>query len=245
MPYEERYEPNFTDALDNFAENPEPRCACVLVLDNSASMSQDNAIGQLNHALKENFCKALNDDPIARKRVEVAIVAFNGEHATRVQDFVTADRFLPPTLRAFGLTPLGGAVLMAMDMITKRKALYRQAGQQYYRPWVFLLTDGEPQGEREPVDWPRAVAAVREGEQKKALEFFSVGVGQDVNIERLKELSFRPPVLMHQHLDFSAMFQWLSDSLGNVSASNPGDSVPLGNQSGGVAGPQLTWGSLG
>ena len=73
-----------------FAANPEPRCPCILLLDNSGSM--DGApIAALNAGL-ETFREELGKDELALLRVEVAVVAF-GDHPELVQGFVTADQF--------------------------------------------------------------------------------------------------------------------------------------------------------
>lgn len=105
-----------------FAENPEPRCPCVLLLDTSGSM-QGASIATLNQGL-QTFRDDLARDALASLRVEVAIVTFDST-VTVVQDFVTADQFEPPTLTAQGLTYMGGAIHKALDMIQARKAQYR------------------------------------------------------------------------------------------------------------------------
>lgn len=51
---------------DNFADNPEPRCPCLLLLDVSGSMS-GNPIRELNEGLKI-FRDELMADPLAAKR---------------------------------------------------------------------------------------------------------------------------------------------------------------------------------
>ena len=51
-------------------DNPEPRCACLLLLDNSGSM-RGNPISELNRGLKV-FRDELAADALASKRVEVA-----------------------------------------------------------------------------------------------------------------------------------------------------------------------------
>jgi uncharacterized protein YegL len=57
--------------------NPDPRCACVLVLDTSGSMHGEK-IAQLNQGLSE-FATALQGDSVAQSRVDIAIVTF-GRH---------------------------------------------------------------------------------------------------------------------------------------------------------------------
>jgi hypothetical protein len=73
-----------------FAENPAPRCPCVLLLDTSGSM-QGSPIDALNQGLL-TFKDDLIKDPLASRRVEVAVVTFDSAVKV-IQDFVTADKF--------------------------------------------------------------------------------------------------------------------------------------------------------
>src|SRR5262249_33125405 len=142
--------------------------------------------------------------------------SFGGE-VRGVCDFTTTEHFQPPTLTAHGHTPMGEAITHALDMVEQRKASYRVNGVPYFRPWLVLITDG---GATEP--W-RAGAArrVKEGEERRALAFFAVGVeGADFGV--LKEVSARPPLRL-QGLRFRDLFQWLSNSQRSVSHSTPGD----------------------
>ena len=107
-----------------FAENPEPRVPCVLIVDTSQSM-QGARINELNAGL-QCYREELLADPLASKRVEVAIVTFGGQVKRRLE-FVTAQNFQPPTLEANGNTPMGQAINTALDMIEERKANYRRA----------------------------------------------------------------------------------------------------------------------
>ncbi|MFN8444284.1 MAG: VWA domain-containing protein [Caldilineaceae bacterium] len=198
--------------------NPEPRCPCVLLLDTSGSMSGD-PIQQLNEGLGA-FKNSLANDDLALLRVEVAIVTFGPVNLT--QDFVSAGQFQPPTLRANGDTPMGSAINLALDKLEERKKIYRNSGLSYYRPWMFLVTDGQP---TDGAAWQGAATRLREAESKKKVAFFAVGVeGADMNT--LAQLSSRQPVRLKE-LNFREMFVWLSTSLTSVSHSNPSDEVPL------------------
>ncbi|KJH71976.1 vWA domain-containing protein [Aliterella atlantica] len=208
------------DAVE-FAENPEPRCPCVLLLDISGSM-QGEAINALNEGLKV-FKEELNRDNLAKKRVEVAIVTFNS-NVDIVQDFVTADQFEPPTLSAQGLTVMGTAIHRGLDMVSSRKAQYSASGVAYYRPWVFLITDGEPQGEPESVV-EQAMQRIRDDEANKRVAFFAVGV-EGANMERLSQIVVRSPLKL-VGLNFQEMFIWLSASMQRVSQSKMDEQIPL------------------
>jgi uncharacterized protein YegL len=212
--------PNLADAVE-FAENPEPRCPCVLLVDTSGSM-QGAAISALNEGLRA-FKNDLMKDALASRRVEVAIVTFSSD-VQIVQDFVTADQFEPPTLHAEGATLMGSAIHQALDLLAARKAQYRASGVAYYRPWVFLITDGEPQGEPEDVIL-QASQRIRDDEQNKRVAFFAVGI-EEANLDRLRQLTVRTPVRL-TGLNFVEMFVWLSRSTQAVSHSRVDEQVAL------------------
>lgn len=201
-----------------FAENPEPRCPCLLLLDISGSMS-GSPIAELNQGLR-TFKSELAEDSLAAKRVEVGIVTFG---PVRVElDFTIVSAFDPPSLSAHGDTPTGAAIERGLDLVRQRKELYRSHGIAFYRPWVFLITDGAPTD-----DWSRAAQEVRTGEAEKRFAFFAIGV-EGANMEVLRRIAVRQPLAL-RGLQFSRLFQWLSNSMKSVSRSTPGEVVPMDN----------------
>ena len=105
-------------------------------------------------------------------------------------------------------------------MIATRKTTYRTNGVSYYRPWVFLITDGGPND-----DWQAAAHQVKQGEAAKSFAFFTVGV-EGSNFDVLAQISTRAPVKL-KGLNFRELFLWLSQSMQSVSQSSPGDKVAL------------------
>ena len=209
-----------------FAENPEPRVPCVLIVDTSTSMHGPR-IDELNAGL-QTYRQELLADPLAAKRVEVAVVTFGGR-VNRLIEFVTAESFDPPKLQVIGGTPMGEAINVALDMIEQRKDNYREHGIAYYRPWAFLITDGEPNDH-----WKPAVSRIHTGEEQKSFSFFAVGV-EGANMAILEELSFRKPLWL-QGTKFRELFSWLSNSQQAVSRSSPGDEVHLEDPTSGPSG---------
>jgi len=200
------------------AENPEPRCACLLLLDTSASMNGE-PIRELNNGLL-TFKEELMSDELASKRVEVAVLTFGPPQL--VTDFTEATSFQPPTLQASGDTPMGAAVAMGLDRLQGRKRTYDANGITRFRPWVFLITDGAPTDL-----WGTAAQLVRDGEARGAFSFYAVGV-KGANFGILNQIA--PPNRPAAQLDglkFRELFSWLSKSMHAVSRSTPGATVNL------------------
>jgi uncharacterized protein YegL len=212
--------------LPEFIENPESRCPVILLLDASASMSDH--IQELNRGVAA-FKEDLLSDAQASLSVELAIIRFGGS-VSLIQDFVTIEDFTPPILTTGGSTPMGKALEMALDTLEKRKALYRDNSVPYYRPWVFLMTDGAPTD-----DCQSAAKRLREAEDNRQLLFFALGV-TEADFDFLRQISSpeRPPMRIEVK-DFREFFIWLSASMKRVSSGKIGESVEL---------PAVGWGRV-
>lgn len=210
---------------EDFADNPEPRCPCLLVLDCSYSMTSNGALDELNRGIT-TFKGAIENNDLAAKRVEVAIVSF-GASVVVDHDFSTVDNFHPSALVANGATPMGAALEQAVDMVSQRRQVYRGNAIKSYKPWIFLITDGAPTD-----DITGAISKITNGEGKGDFTFFAVGVDQaDMNV--LSQISTKRAPLKLKGIAFEELFNWISDSLAQVSSDDPGvESVSL---------PQISW----
>ncbi|HYE04259.1 MAG TPA: VWA domain-containing protein [Planctomycetota bacterium] len=218
-------QPAFPDPT--LVENPSERCPVVLLLDTSGSM-KGAPIAELQQGLAA-LKYSLASDTIAMQRVELAIVTFGPVQV--LQDFTSPTTFDPPQLPARSDTPMGAAITRALELLAVRKEQYRAAGVGYYRPWIFLITDGAPTD-----DWQEAARLVHAGETAKKFMFFAVAVeGADLAVLTRIAPPQRPPVKL-KGLAFTTMFQWLSSSLKSVSRSRTDQVVPIENPTEGPRG---------
>lgn len=195
----------------DFAINKQDRCPVVLVLDTSFSMTSDRRIDALNDGV-ETLREELIKDPVASSRVEISVITFGSSAQVRIP-FQTAYDFQSERYNAEGATPMGAAMELALQEVEARKAEYRAQGIGFYRPWIWLMTDGAPTD-----DYKSAAQAAVDAEAAKKAMIFAVGVGDDADLSVLGEFSQNRPPLMLKGLEFREMFVWLSSSLQKVSS---------------------------
>jgi len=231
----------------DLVENPTPRVPICLVLDCSPSMSGETRWGstseqtnprpidELNQGVSI-FFNAIKEDEVARYSAEVAVVAFSGV-AEEVLDFDSIERVSAPTVELemeHGGTSIGNAVRLALSLLDKRKAEYKNAGVDYFQPWLVLMTDGQPTDDTHidiSTDISDRVLA-------KRLTVFPIGIGDGADMNVLAMFSPKRPPLKLKGLNFAKFFEWLSKSVVATSQSTPGESVPLDTE--GIKG----WGEL-
>ena len=207
----------------------DPKCPLVLLLDTSESMGWDRvddygdplplAIDELNRGL-DALGTALRDDAVAKRRVEVQVITFGGSVHER-GGFTVARDWRPPTLSARSITPMGEAILRGIAAATERRKALRSCGGLVYRPWVFLLTDGEPSDSVTGID-----DQIARAEAAGDIVFWSIAV-RGANIDVLRSLSDRRPILRVDETDWTKLFIWISDAVKQVSRSRPGEQIAV------------------
>ena len=215
-----------------FHTNREERCAVVLVLDTSGSMA-GQPIASLNHSVN-NFHSTILEDPLVATKVDIAVISFS--HVIYWQDFVNSNQFQPPLLQADGGTIISFPLSVALDMVTKRKDTYRLNGISYHRPWILLITDGEPEHDTDH-DINDISVRLRQAEDLRQCSLFTITC-EEANDPKTFNLlrdkiapPNRPPKKTTQE-NFPELFRWLSNSLAAVSQSSPDDRVRLADTSG-------------
>jgi uncharacterized protein YegL len=210
-----------TDNLNpEFIINHEQRLPCMLLLDTSGSMDGER-IGLLNKGLR-SLVGALREDGLARKRVDLAVMTFN-DSIELVHDFGAVDQWEDsiPEMKAEGVTNMGAALEDAVRRIKARKREYIDNDIPSYRPWLFVLTDGEPTDSTEA-----ASAALREAQKNGQVTVFPVAIGAEVDLEKLGHIA-QAKALRLNEARWNEMFVWLVGSLKSVSRSKAGEQAAL------------------
>ncbi|TAH20810.1 MAG: VWA domain-containing protein [Cytophagales bacterium] len=202
-------------------ENYEQKCLCVLVLDISSSM-QGAAIESLNQGLVD-FQYEVIKDYTAANRLEISIIIF-GSEVWSIQPPALVNTFDMPRLTTRGTTKLVDAVRLAIGQVEDRKLWYKTTGQNYYRPMIILITDGEPDNDQ---DINGLAMEIYQGVQNKRFLFYAVGV-QNYNHAKLAHICHpaTPPMPLNK-LQFSAFFKWLSNSIGAITKSKEGEKIEI------------------
>ena len=151
----------------------------------------------------------------SRRERLLIIKACGKDEAVISSDWVDAMNFTAPVMEAGGLTPLGKAMELALQKIEEQKCLYDSCGVTSKRPWIFLISDGEPTD----YGWEQAAEKCRYAQQNKKVIIHAVGT-QGANLEKLAKFSLMSPKRL-TGLKFTEFFLWLSRSVSCISKAAP------------------------
>lgn len=210
--------------MEDLVNNPTARVPVCLCLDVSSSMG-GTPINELNQGVRLLY-DSIKEDEVAMYSAELCIVTFGGNGAKCIEDFASLEmQPTPPRLTASGMTPMGEAVNMALDLLEQRKKEYKDKGVDYYQPWLVLMTDGEPNGDSSELE--RSIQRTVELVSSRKLTVFPIGIGPRADMSTLNKYSPTRAPLKLQGLKFKEFFSWLSKSVSKTSQSTPGESVKL------------------
>lgn len=150
----------------------------ILLLDISGSMR--NCIAELNRATKE-MVEELTKQESLKAEINLCIVTFGGNSAILHQSLVPVAQVQLEEFQASGMTPLGGALRIAKDIVEDRN----QIPSDSYRPMVVLMSDGGPND----FGWEEALRTFIEDGRSKKCERLALGIGNEYDEEVLKQFS--------------------------------------------------------
>jgi len=157
----------------------ETRISIVFLVDTSASML-GKPIDELNQVLVK-FCKILEKKWSAY--ADVSVISF-GERVNIEVGFCPAKQYKAPVLSANGLTAMNEGILKALDEIETRRHHYLEQGIGYYRPWLFVFTDGCPTDENLE---SQAISILRHLIDNRKIIYIPMGIGINSDYEYMKK----------------------------------------------------------
>ena len=118
------------------AENFEQKWFCCFLIDISSSMS-DEDLAKLNEELR-NLYRLIKEDETLSQRCELCVMTFGQEVITLQEPALVESFTMPKVVREDGIIH---AINCAVEKIKKRIHWYKETGQVYYRPCLFLVTN--------------------------------------------------------------------------------------------------------
>lgn len=195
-------------------QNYSQKCCVALALDTSLSMDGDR-INQLNLGIKRFINEIVDDKPNLGQKLELGIITFDST-VTRLSEPKLAEAidFKPLTAKGYATNMVDG-IREGIRMVGQRKEWYKSTGQPYFRPWVIMITDGEP-SQIQQSELPNLAREIRDGMDGEDFWFMAIGVS-GANMSTLRFISHEK---MAPHkldgLKFSEFFSWLSSTIADV-----------------------------
>jgi uncharacterized protein YegL len=181
------------------------RLPVIFALDVSESMVGDNHT-KLEEGLAR-IVRELRQDPHALESVYLSVIAFAGKPRTLVP-LVELAEFAAPELPIGSGTALGKALLHLMREIDRNVRPASSTQKVYWKPLVFLMTDGYPTENSE--------SAVEKwtAEYRSKASLVAISIGHDADLNALNRLTDDVLVLEDtSNTDLVAVIKWISQSI--------------------------------
>lgn len=190
----------------------------IVLADTSGSMAVDGKIEALNKGLKDMIASFSSESRL-RAEIQVSVITFGGSQAELNLPLTSAHQLQSFTpLVAEGMTPLGGALKLASQMI--------EDATRVYTPVVVLVSDGYPND-----DWEVPFARLINGERSSKATRFAMAIGADADEQMLRDFANDPeaPLFRAENArDIHRFFRAVSMSVSARSQSaTPNQSTPL------------------
>ena len=202
------------DGCIRIDEVNEPHLACLFLIDTSDSMK--NYLDTINRELnifKNELCK----NEVTKRRLDIAVIGFS-DWTNIVQDFTPIKEMGPISLTCDGIANVGEAIINGIKLVKDRDIFYNNLGVPCYKPWIFLITNGNTIDDSNE-ELKKAKEKIIEEESKGdygKLKFFAVSIS-DSNSDNLRKITNR--VIVLPDLRIRRLFDWLGESMVTISVS--------------------------
>ena len=156
-------------------------CACAIVVDTGSSMSGNEAVmKQMLAAFRETFAQ------VDWMLPELCLIT-SGDGRQLVEPFGPAAAFPADVpLCCAGGSANHAALSMVLEAVRQRNAGYKAEGRAFYRPMIFLLSDGRSSDADDGI-----CAGLLQLQEERKIIVLGMGIGADVDADALKDLNVR------------------------------------------------------
>jgi uncharacterized protein YegL len=209
--------------------SPAPKVLVAVVIDASRSTKMSGAY-LLGVRAGEKFIAKMAVDPIMKYSVEVMVIAYDNG-VTVLREFGPLKKgeiwkLEAPDTVGGGGTATGGAALHAFGAVEDRSEEVSDQGIEITAKLVIILTDGHATDVN--TSYRAAIAKRIELEEQPNFRVFGVGIGDQVDMELLAQLTPEPVRLAG--LDkFNQFWAWIYKVTRTASQVEPGDDIPIAN----------------
>lgn len=183
------------------------RLPVYLLLDVSGSMSGEPIAAVENGV--QTMHAALMSDPNALETAYLSVITFS-DSVQQVVPLTELNQFVPPQLKAGGMTSLGAALKFVAECAEREVTKTTPEVKGDWKPLVFIMTDGAATDNVED--------GLEEFKKRKWGVVVACGAGAGADTDELKKIT--EVVLKMDTADsasYKAFFQWVTDSIGRSS----------------------------
>lgn len=194
----------------------------IVLADTSGSMSVDGKNDALNKGLQDMIAAFAGESRL-RAEIQVSVITFGGSRASVNLPLTPAHQIQSfSKLTADGTTPLGGAMVLASQILEDKETIPSRA----YKPVIVLVSDGYPND-----DWQGPFSQLKNGERSSKVTRFAMAIGADADENMLTEFANDPeaPLFRAENArDVLRFFRAVTMSVSARSQSvTPNQSTPL------------------
>ena len=161
-----------------FTSQPKRVLPLILLVDTSSSMRE--WMRELNTAIRD-MLGTLKEQESLKAEIHISFITFGKGGANLHTTLTSVSDIEFNDFTVGGLTPLGGALRIAKDMIENREIIKSKS----YTPIILLLSDGAPNDN----GWENEMHRfINDGRSKKCMRM-SLGIGRDYDYDVLKSFS--------------------------------------------------------
>ena len=161
-----------------FTSQPKKVLPLILLADTSSSMRE--WMRELNTAIRD-MLGTLKEQESLKAEIHISFITFGNGGAKLHTALTPVSNIEFNDFTEGGITPLGGALRIAKDMVENRDIIPSKS----YAPIILLLSDGEPNDN----GWENEMHRfINDGRSKKCMRM-SLGIGRDYDYDVLKSFS--------------------------------------------------------